>query len=67
MDIVDNKPDKLYLLNQQFFTCEIGYDKLELVITARLDQAIINYNLGPGLGYSYANYHDVLTNFATSP
>ena len=66
MDIVDNKPDKLYLLNQQLFTCEIGYDKLELVITERLDQAISNYNLGSGLGYSYANYHDGLTIFATA-
>ena len=55
LDIVDNKSDKLSLLNQLFSTCETDHDQLDLVITERLGQSLINCNLGAGLGYSYAN------------
>ena len=67
LDTVDNKSDKLSLLNQLFSTCETGHDQLDLVITERLGQAIINCNLGAGLGYSYANCHHGLTIFSTAP
>ena len=67
MDTVDNKSDRLSLLNQLFSTCETGHDQLDLVITERLGQSIINFNLGAGLGYSYANCHHGLTIFSTAP
>ena len=67
LDTVDNKSDKLSLLNQLFSTCETGHDQLDLVITDRLGQSVINCNLGIGLGYSYANCHHCLTIFYTAP
>ena len=67
LDNVDNKSNKLSLLNQLFSTCETGHDQLDLVITERLGQSIINCNLGAGLRYSYANCHHDLTIFSTAP
>ena len=67
LDIVDNKSDKLSLLNQLFSTCETDHDQLDLVITERLGQSLINCNLGAGLGYSYAKYHHGLIIFSTTP
>ena len=36
LDTVDNKSDKLSLLNQIVSTCETGHDQLDLVITEQL-------------------------------
>ena len=66
LDTADNKSDKLSLLNQLCSTCKTSHDQLDLVITERLVQSIINCNLGAGLGYSYANCHHGLTIFSTA-